>query len=189
MFLAGLFDFHVLYNPDADNDYVCAFGHHDLKEARRVATDLIQSQYDRDLAGDEFDEPCRFDVVSADHEMFWNDRALAELEGVACYYNHEGDIEWSEWQTDTDHIDELMLPAELDDEGFCTYCGETPCETTNASGRCRGEEMRPDWQAIVQANPDRYPLAPIGPFPCTMVVFERTYLEDGEPAGNLAVVE
>lgn len=101
--------------------------------------------------------------------MFKNDRYLASAENYAWAVGLDRDLD-NEWQSDEENYLELCKVAEKDEDG-CAYCGESgPCQTTFDDGRCRDpDEMLDNWQDIVNANPDRYPLAPLGPFEGVMV--------------------
>lgn len=157
MLLAHLFDFQWLYNPDADNDYVFAFGHHDLEHAQRIAEQLVQQEHDQNVRDSDIDDPCTFAAIAAHHGQFFNDRWMADLDGVGSWITEDCDLE-PEWKADCGHIEELCIGDDL-------------------------LLLRDDWAAMVRENPARYDMAPIGPFPGTLVIVERCYAEDDEVEG------
>lgn len=167
--LAGLFDLSHLYNEDADNEYVFAIGHHDIEEISRRALDLVQTDWDDQAEDNEWFDPCRFEVVGAGHGTYFNDRSMAKLEGCSSYIVEDDLIKHdSDWEQCEENIAELWVSRDEDHP--------------------RWGDLADDWPERVLADPDRYPLAPIGPFPGTMVILEGTYPDDEDEKPALEAV-
>lgn len=118
-----------------------------------------------------------------DRGPFLNDRYQANLVDYNWCVCPSNDL-WPEWDVDEENINELRKPARSGRASYCPECGAEPGQRCDVPNRyCTTDELADDWQARVNADPDRWPNAPLGPFPGVMVTI-RIRSRRSEPVGE-----
>jgi hypothetical protein len=167
LFAPAVLNFSEIW-PDI---WVFALGEYEGDSLRRLtetatvlavekANEHIDSWYD--------DEPrplLLINSVQAYSGPVWNDRYMAEDEGYSYCVTSDRDLEpvtsdrdlEPDWVADEMNVSELWVTTDEEDERY--------------------GELADDWPERVRANPDRYPCAPLGPFPGVIVVVSLTVVE------------